>query len=65
MATCSLFSELEYIEPGHLLGKAVKEPKKNQKGDIPFIWSPSFFPIFPATVKIKKKGFNANSEEAR
>ena len=64
-ATCSLSLELEYIKPGHLSTEAVKELKRDQGEDIPFIRLPSFSPTFLAIVKIEQEVFNTNSEKAR
>ena len=61
----SLSSKLQYIEPGYLPTTTALELKKDQKGDIPYIQSPSFSPTFPNKILINRECYNSNSKDRR
>ena len=57
--------ELQYIEPGHLPAATALELEKDQKGDVPYIWSPSFSPTFPNQILINGEHHNPNYKDGR
>ena len=57
--------KLQYIELGQLPTATALELKKDQKGDIPYIQSPSFSPIFPNQILVNGECYNSNSEDGR
>ena len=57
--------KLQYIELGQLSPATAVELEKDQKGNISYIWSPSFSPTFPDQVLINGECHDSNSEDGR
>ena len=54
-----------YVKPGQLPAATTLELKKDQKGDVPYIWSPSFSPTFPNQILINREYHNPSSKDGK